>query len=90
MTVGRKLQISGKVQGVGFRYATLHKASELGVTGSVRNLADGRVEIVAQAEEKTMSEFERWCRQGPFGSRVEDVTVAGASPCDHHEFRIIG
>ena len=90
MTVGRKLQISGKVQGVGFRYATLHKASELGVTGTVRNLADGRVEIVAQAKESTMNKFERWCRQGPSGSQVEDVTVADAPPGDHHEFRIIG
>ena len=90
MTVGRKLQISGKVQGVGFRYATLHKASELGVTGTVRNLADGRVEIVAQAEESTMNEFERWCRQGPSGSQVEDVTAAEAPPGNHHLFRIIG
>ena len=47
-------------------------------------------EIMAEAEESTVNEFERWCRQGPSGSRVKDVIVAGAQPGDHHEFRIIG
>ena len=48
---------SGRVQGVGFRYTAEDLASSLGITGWVRNLGDGRVEIVAEAEEMVLREF---------------------------------
>ncbi len=47
----RKFRIYGQVQGVGFRFFTRRKAIQLNLTGSVRNLADGSVEVVAQGDE---------------------------------------
>ncbi len=48
---------SGHVQGVGFRYTTVHMASKFNIAGYVRNLDDGRVEIVAEGEVKELNEF---------------------------------
>ena len=48
---------TGRVQGVGFRFTTEDIASDLGVTGWVKNLRDGRVEVVAEAEEEVLKEF---------------------------------
>jgi len=52
-----RVYYSGRVQGVGFRFTALDIARELGVAGWVKNLSDGRVEILAEAEEKVISEF---------------------------------
>ncbi len=65
--------ISGKVQGVFFRSSTKSKAEELGLTGWVRNLADGRVEAVFEGEEGNVEKMVLWCRKGPQYARVEDV-----------------
>jgi acylphosphatase len=56
---------SGRVQGVGFRAATRHRALELGLTGYVRNLADGRVEAFAQGDPAAIEAFAQWLRHGP-------------------------
>ena len=66
MNIQRKIVMRGKVQGVGFRNATWRKAMELGIRGSVRNLDDGSVEILASATDKEFIIFENWCREGPF------------------------
>lgn len=65
--------VSGRVQGVFFRQATCNKAKEFSMTGWVRNLADGRVEVVASAEKVKIRELERWLRQGPPAARVTGV-----------------
>lgn len=70
-----KLIISGRVQGVYFRKFTRHKANELRVNGTVRNLDDGRVEIVAQADEINLEAFIQWCRKGPITARVDKVEI---------------
>lgn len=75
MQVRRRLLISGKVQGVGFRAAAAAEAYRLGLTGWVRNLRDGRVECAVQGPEETVARFVSWCRVGPPGSRVEGVQV---------------
>jgi acylphosphatase len=69
------LLISGRVQGVGFRWATQREGSRLGLRGWVRNLADGRVEVVAEGAEAQVEELVEWCRQGPAGARVSEVVV---------------
>lgn len=69
------LKISGRVQGVWFRASARDQARSLGLTGWVRNLSDGRVEAVAEGEEKTVESFVAWCRKGPHGARVEGVDV---------------
>lgn len=70
-----KIQISGRVQGVYFRRFTQNKARDLGVKGSVKNLEDGRVEILAQAEAEILESFIRWCHKGPITARVDEVEL---------------
>jgi acylphosphatase len=65
--------VDGMVQGVGFRYATIRQARALGLTGFVRNLDDGRVEVVAEGEEAGLERFEAWLRHGPSGAHVRAV-----------------
>lgn len=63
---------SGRVQGVGFRFLTENMAQDLGVLGWVRNLGDGRVEIMAEAEEEVLEEFLSRIRQD-FSQYIKDV-----------------
>jgi acylphosphatase len=67
------LWIDGVVQGVSFRYYTQHEATLLGLTGWVRNLRDGRVELVAEGEEGPLKTLLDWCRRGPPHARVLSV-----------------
>jgi len=68
-----RIIINGRVQGVGFRYATVDEASRLGLTGWVRNTRDGRVEIVVQGPQATVQRLLSWCHRGPLGARVMTV-----------------
>ena len=70
--------VSGRVQGVGYRYATQQAARRCGATGWVRNLSDGRVEVYACADAHALGELETWLRRGPTGAQVAAVTRAGA------------
>jgi acylphosphatase len=69
------LVIEGRVQGVFFRATALKQASRLGITGWVRNRADGSVEIVAEGEQKKIEKLIDWCRQGPPGADVHHIHV---------------
>jgi acylphosphatase len=73
--IARRLLVSGRVQGVGFRANTLEAATRLGLVGWVRNRPDGRVEVHAQAFDALVDEFERWLRQGPRWARVTGVSA---------------
>lgn len=70
-----KINVYGKVQGVGFRYSALQKANELGITGFVKNRNDGSVYIEADGEPEVLEQFILWCKQGPSWSRVDDIKV---------------
>jgi acylphosphatase len=65
--------INGNVQGVGFRYHTLKTAQDLGVTGWVRNLRDGRVEVVAEGEHGPLNKLLQDLRKGPISAEVRDI-----------------
>ena len=80
MRVGRRYVISGRVQGVGFRYFAADAAEREGLHGWVRNLPDGRVEISAEGDVDAMDRFERQIRLGPRGARVEAVEVDHVPP----------
>ncbi len=67
------LIVSGRVQGVAFRANTQSEALKLGLTGWVKNLADGSVEIVAEGESKPLDAFASWCKCGPSAARVEQM-----------------
>ncbi|MHB8926823.1 MAG: acylphosphatase [Bacillota bacterium] len=68
-----RLIIGGRVQGVSFRYYTRRAAISLGVTGWVRNLPDGRVEVLAEGDDDTVQALVDWCHQGPPSARVTAV-----------------
>lgn len=65
--------VSGRVQGVGYRYYALREAEALGVSGYARNLPDGRVEVVAEASEESLAQFEERLRQGPSFASVQSL-----------------
>lgn len=65
--------ISGKVQGVFFRQATKDCAQQYSITGWVRNLTDGRVEVTAYGNEEAISQFEQWLKIGPPAAQVIEV-----------------
>ena len=75
MRVARRFVISGRVQGVGFRWFTRETAQREGLTGWVRNLPDGRVEAFAEGEAESVERMERALRQGPGSGHVTDVFV---------------
>ena len=77
---GRHFLISGRVQGVGFRYYTHRVAVRLGLVGWVRNLPDGRVEAYAAGPAGTMLEFRQKLETGPGGSVVREIEVRDAPP----------
>jgi acylphosphatase len=80
MRVARRYLVSGHVQGVGFRYFAADAARREGLTGSVRNLADGSVEATAEGDEASLDRFERALRRGPSRSRVDRVVVESIVP----------
>jgi acylphosphatase len=68
-----RIVVRGRVQGVGFRYATVSQARRLGLAGWARNAADGSVEILAQGDPVAVQQLIVWCRQGPPAARVANV-----------------
>lgn len=69
------LVISGRVQGVGFRYFTQRKGKKLGVKGWVRNLITGEVEAVLQGSESEIKSLVELLRVGPPGSKVDSFEI---------------
>lgn len=67
------VRITGKVQGVGYRLATVRQAHSLGVTGWVRNLDDGSVEAVLQGPHDAIDKMLSWLRIGPPAARVDNI-----------------
>lgn len=72
--------VSGKVQGVGYRYATVSEARKLGLSGWVRNLPDGRVEAVFEGTKEAVETIISWCDRGPAPAWVRDVEVEYREP----------
>jgi acylphosphatase len=88
MRMARRFLVSGRVQGVGFRYFAFDAARREGLIGSVRNLDDGRVEACAEGEAEALTRFERALRQGPSRARVEHVQIEDTEPLTIHGFTI--
>jgi acylphosphatase len=70
-----RILVSGRVQGVYFRMFTQNKAKHLGINGHARNLPDGRVEIIAEADNSSIEKLIKWCHKGPVTARVDDVDI---------------
>jgi acylphosphatase len=74
------IYVRGRVQNVGFRSGARRKALQLGLVGWVRNLRDGRVEVVAEGPEEGVEELITWCRRGPLTAHVSGVEVIREEP----------
>ena len=69
------LFVTGRVQGVFFRQATRVIAIKNYVTGWIKNLDDGRVEIMIEGEDKSVDVVTKWCSLGPANSRIDDIKI---------------
>jgi acylphosphatase len=76
----RKCLVSGRVQGVFYRATTAQRARELGVTGYAKNLADGRVEVLAWGDAAAVQALIEWLWTGSSGSKVSSVDVVEVAP----------
>lgn len=90
MNCCRHFLVSGQVQGVFFRTSTETTARRLGLGGWVRNLPDGKVEVVACGAEAKLKELEQWLWQGPPHARVAQVTVQETAPQAFTGFSVRG
>ena len=80
---------TGRVQGVGFRITAEETAQEYGAVGWVKNLRDGRVELVAEAAEEVLERFLKAIRYGSMKNFIEQVTISWSSATDtFDEFEI--
>ena len=82
------ITVSGRVQGVFYRQSTRAKASELGITGYVKNMPDDTVHILATGTKEQLDEFTTWCKQGPPKARVSNIDVKELSLQQFSNFRI--
>ena len=73
------VQMRGRVQGVGFRYATMAQAEALGLAGWVRNCPDGAVEAAFYGPRRILEQMLAWCEHGPRAARVDSVDAAWES-----------
>jgi acylphosphatase len=88
----RCIRYEGRVQGVGFRATVLGLARGFDVIGSVRNLLDGRVELIAQGDSKEMEEFLSAIRESPLAGHIqheEEVTLETNSLPSFRGFKIV-
>jgi acylphosphatase len=82
------LWVSGRVQGVGFRFFVQRQAASLGLAGCVRNLADGRVEIQAEGPAGAVERLVEAVHRGPPGATVQAVDVTWERPVGESAFTI--
>lgn len=73
MMPASRFLVSGKVQGVFFRASTREQALRLGLSGSARNLDDGRVEVIAAGDSQSLEKLARWLQEGPPAAEVAEV-----------------
>lgn len=90
MTKAVDVRITGRVQGVSFRYYTERQARGLGVAGWVRNEPDGAVAAHFEGPDAAVDALVAWCREGPRPARVEEVAVAAAEMTGARGFVVRG
>jgi acylphosphatase len=87
--VARRFLISGIVQGVGYRFFVLRAAARHQMLGTVRNLPDGRVEVVAEGERDAMDEFKKDLATGPALAEITDIEETDLPVTGlHRDFRV--
>jgi len=86
--IARRYFVSGRVQGVGFRWFVERVATQLGLAGYTRNLGDGRVEVYAVGSAAKLNELNGYLWKGPLGARVANVEEVEAPVQEYSDFRI--
>lgn len=83
------IKIFGRVQGVGFRFNTKKKASDLGLKGFVKNENDGSVYIEAEGDEELLGKFVSWCEKGPSFAKVKRIEKEEGELQNFKDFKIV-
>lgn len=83
------ITIKGKVQGVFFRDSTKKKANEFGIVGTVKNMPDGSVHIIATGKPDNLLQLQNWCYIGSEQAIVQDILIERISLCSFDAFQII-
>lgn len=84
-----RLNIKGRVQGVWFRQSALDYANKLGISGTIRNVDDGSVEIFIQGQDQEIDKFIEWCKIGPSQAEVTGIKIIEVEPENFEGFKII-
>jgi len=84
------ISVTGRVQGVSFRYHAQERARRLGVAGWVRNEPDGSVAAHLEGDAQAVEAMLAWCREGPSYARVESVDVQDAEATGANGFDLLG
>ncbi len=79
------IQIHGRVQKVGFRFAAIDKALELGLTGIVKNYENGQVHIEVEGEIEQLQSFLKWCHRGPENAHIDKVDYESTENLENYE-----
>lgn len=87
--IHKEIIVRGLVQGVSFRAYTCKEAGKLGITGTVKNQADGSVSIIAEGTPANMETFIAWSRKGPLMASVEQVSISDGPVKGYDDFVII-
>lgn len=78
-----RILVEGRLQGINFRYHTQQQAQSLGLTGFVRLLSDGRIEIDAQGDDESIEKLLAWCQEGPQSSHLKSILFRYDEPSEH-------
>lgn len=81
-------RVSGRVQGVGFRYSAIREAHRLKVNGWVRNASNGEVEVWAEGTQEKLDAFLQWLRKGPQFSRIDSVNSVEKDCKGYYDFNV--
>lgn len=85
----RGFVVSGRVQGVGFRWSTARRAGDLGLRGTVRNLPDGSVEVHVAGAADAVERLRSWLEKGPRAARVDDLSEIDPDASLPDDFQIV-
>jgi len=86
--IRRRVIVSGRVQGVGFRWHTQHEATRIGVSGWVRNLPDGTVGVEVEGDEVAVGHLIDWLHEGSAWAEVAGVEVTAVDPVGDEGFEL--
>jgi acylphosphatase len=83
-----RIQVRGRVQGVGFRWSAVREARRRGITGFVKNQYDGSVYIEAEGPQDQLLDYLEWCRQGTGSARVKSVSADPGEVENYTDFTV--